>query len=217
MSALCQKRHLAATTNRAQNPNGFKLLDPSSHSRSLLMVVKTKALGASMREIILSGGLILACLVPSSSGASAEWKLGEGRKAFSSFAPITGTLATVPAKAPSQGVTARLQLECFTHPELSGLYFGVILSKETTPGFMGWRFQYDDGPVVERKPSPRLSLTNTALGDRSSDELKGLLKAKRLRLTLLPPRSPDLKYEFDVLGAEKAAAALGCKELNSMR
>jgi hypothetical protein len=146
--------------------------------------------------------------------AFAQWKIQEGRNAFSMPPAEVGKIATLQARASAQGITASLQLECVRYLELSSLYFGVITSKEMLPGFMGWRFRYDQEPEVERSPSIRTSLTKTSLGDRSREELKGLMKAKRLRLTLLPPHTAPLRYDFDVAGAAKAAAGLPCRELD---
>jgi hypothetical protein len=162
--------------------------------------------------------LLAACLVALSSNAFATWKVETGKKALSSFPPLVGTLATVPAKAPFKGMTARLQLECFTHPELSGLQFGIILSKAPPNGLMAWRYQYDDSARVETKPYSRtLPPQSITVGDASSPEVKGLTGAKRLRLTLLPADGSELPYEFDVTGAADAIKAVGCKEMNKLR
>jgi hypothetical protein len=120
-----------------------------------------------------------------------------------------GAVATIDAKTASNGITARLQLECFTHPDLATLSFGIVISKPTAPGFLKYRIQFDDGPTVERGPYTRLSLTNTSLGD---EEKKALPTAKRLRLTLLPTKPPELTYDFNVSGAASAIKGLNCKE-----
>jgi hypothetical protein len=156
--------------------------------------------------------LVAVSLIAASSTASAAWKVEKGQKAFSTFPPVVSTIATVPAKAPFQGVTARLQVECFTHPQLSGLSFGVVLSKGTVPGALGWRYQYDDSPPVQRGPFSRTSLTSISLGDAASAELKGLPAARRLRLTLLPAGGGELPYDFDVTGAAQAIKSVPCKE-----
>jgi hypothetical protein len=154
--------------------------------------------------------MFISMLLNFAAPAVAQWKVQEGRNAFSLPLNEAGKIATLPARAPAQGITANLQLECVRYLDLSSLYFGVITSKEMLPGFMGWRFRYDQEPEVERSPSIRTSLTKTSLGDPSKEELKGLMKAKRLRLTLLPPNSALLRYDFDVAGAAEAAARLPC-------
>lgn len=156
--------------------------------------------------------LIAAMLIALPSSVSASWKMQTGHKAFSSFAPVISTIATVDAKAAASGITARLQIECFTHPQLSGLSFGVVLSKGTAPGPIGWRYQYDDATAVKRGPFSRISLTSISLGDASSAELKNLPGAKRLRLTLLPAQGSELSYDFDVAGAAEAIKSIPCKE-----
>jgi hypothetical protein len=165
-----------------------------------------------MLKVILSVYLLVA-----SSSAFAAWKVETGKKALSSFPPLVSTLATVPAKAPYKGVTARLQLECFTHPELSGIQFGIILSKAPPNGFMARRYQYDDNPPVMTRPYSRsLPPESITLGDASSTEVTGLKTANRLRLTLLPADGSELPYEFDVTGALDAIKAVGCKETNKL-
>jgi len=99
--------------------------------------------------------VIAACLALASSNAFAAWKVETGKKALSSFPPLTGTLATAPAKSAYKGVIARLQLECFTHPQLTGIQFGIVLSKAPPNGFMAWRYQYDSKPPVQTKPYSR--------------------------------------------------------------
>lgn len=156
--------------------------------------------------------LLFALIFLTNSPALAEWKVENGRKAFSSFAPATGAIVTSPAKAPYRGVTARLQIECFTHPELTGLSFGIVLSKEPPNGFMAWQYQYDENAAVKRGPYSRaLPATSISLGDGESGELKGLRKAQRLRLTLLPADGSQMPFEFDVAGADAAIKTIPCK------
>jgi hypothetical protein len=65
--------------------------------------------------------ILAACLALASSNAFAAWKVETGKKALSSFPPLTGTVATAPAKSAYKSIVARLQLECFTHPQLTGI------------------------------------------------------------------------------------------------
>lgn len=164
----------------------------------------------------ISKMILLIPFLAVSGPAFAEWKIETGKKAFSSFAPNVSTIATLPAKAPFHGVSARLQIECFTHPQLTGLSFGIVLSKAPPNGFMAWRYQYDDAPPLKRGPYSRtLPATSISLGDASSGELKGLRNAKRLRLTLLPADGSELPYDFDVTGAENAIKSIPCEERKS--
>jgi hypothetical protein len=152
--------------------------------------------------------------------ALAEWKLEQqGTKVMSlrndsayGIRNTVFTIAKLTAKAPSRGVTAYLQVECFEHPELTGRTFGIVLSKGTTPGPIAYRYKFDDDAPVQRGPYSRTSLTVVTLGDAASEELKGLSKASRLQLTLLPAQSPELTFDFDVSGAASAINAIPCKE-----
>jgi hypothetical protein len=156
---------------------------------------------------------IAFCLTVFSLPAHAAWKIETGKKVMSSSPPLVGMLATLPAKAAFNGVTARLRLECFTHPQLTGIQFGIILSKKPPNGFMAWRYQYDEGTPVRTKPYGRtLPPEAITLGDASSAEFKSLANAKRLKLTLLPADGSELPYEFEVAGAADAIKAVGCKE-----
>jgi hypothetical protein len=145
----------------------------------------------------------------SASSALADWNVHQGRQVFSMSPGAMATVANIEAKGPSNGVTARLQLECFTHPDLSTLSFGLIISRPTASGFLKYRVQFDDGLAVERGPYSRINLTDTSLGD---EEKKALPTAKRLRLTLLPTKPPELTYDFNASGAAGAIKALNCKE-----
>jgi hypothetical protein len=158
------------------------------------------------------------CLVLVTPTAFAAWKVEQGKKALTISPPTVGTIATVPAKSASKGYNARLQLDCFVSPDLSGLSFNLILSKEPPKGFIARRYQYDDGAPVQTKPFSRaLPPENINLGDRSAPEVKALMTAKRLRLTLLPADGSEIPFEFDVSGASDAASKLACKEFNRMR
>jgi hypothetical protein len=162
--------------------------------------------------------LLAICLIASPSIASAAWKVETGKKAMTTFPPLVGKIATVPAKAPYKDTTARLQLECFISPQLTGLQFGIVLSKRPPNGFMAWRYQYDGAPAVKKGPYSRaLPPESISLGDAKSAEVKGLIGAKRLRLTLLPADGSELSYEFDVTGAADAIKAVRCKEMNKLQ
>jgi hypothetical protein len=147
--------------------------------------------------------------------AGALWKVERGRKVMSLPDDPVGTIAKLPAKNSSRGVSAFLQLECFQHPDLSGMSVGIVMSKPTAAGPLGWRYKFDDQPAVTRGPYTRSSLTVTSLGDASSNEFKGLTKAKKLQMTILPPSGNELTFDFDVSGAAQAIKAIPCKEVKS--
>ena len=120
--------------------------------------------------------------------------------------------AHIPAKAPYNGVTAQLRLECFKLPELTSIQFDIVLSRKPPNGFMAWKYQFDDKPAVRTKPYSRsLPPEVISLGDATSVETKGLIGAKTLKLTLLPADGSQLPYEFDISGAVEAIKAVDCK------
>ena len=145
--------------------------------------------------------------------ALADWKVEhQGTKVMSHRNDPVGTIAKLPAKAPSRDITAYLQVECFEYPPLLGKHFGVVLSKATTPGPIVYEYKFDDAARVHRGPYSRRSLTVVNLGDAASEEFKGLSKAKRLQLTLLPRQGPELTFDFDLSGGASAIDAIPCKE-----
>lgn len=161
----------------------------------------------------VSKAVAVAVLIALPTSAFPAWKIERGSKLMSLREDPVGELAKLPAKAPSHGVSAYLQIECFVHPEVGGRTVGIVLSKPTTTGAISWRYQFDDGPVVQRGPYTRLSLTVIGLGDFTQDEYKGLAHAKRFRVTLLPRQSEPLLFDFDVTGAAEAIHKVPCKEI----
>lgn len=148
-------------------------------------------------------------LMPAS--ALAEWKVEQhGTKVMSHRNDPVGTIATLPANAPSRDVTAYLQVECFEYSPLSGKHVGVVLSKPTTPGPITYRYRFDDAVPVQRGPYSRTSLAVVGLGDVASEEFKGLSKATRLQLTLSPRQGPELTFDFDLSGGASAVDAVTC-------
>ena len=82
----------------------------------------TRASGG-MREAIPA----IAVTLLMSTSAFAQWKVQDGKK-FTPFPPGgNGKIATLPAKAPHNGVSAYLEIECFSHPQLTELSFGIVL------------------------------------------------------------------------------------------
>ena len=144
--------------------------------------------------------------------AGTEWKVERGTKIGSLRNQQVGIIATLPAKAAFQGVSAHLQVECFEHPGVTARIVNLVTSKDTAPGLMMWRYQLDDRPPMQRGPYSRLSLKVIGLGDSSSDEFKGLLTARRLRVTLMPTTGPQWSFEFDLRGAPQAINAVPCQK-----
>jgi hypothetical protein len=155
----------------------------------------------------------VAALVFLSPGfAAAEWKVEEGAKVSNLRNDRTGIIAILPAREAVDGVTAYLQVECFEHPKSTARILNIVTSKDAAPGLMMWSYQFDDKPPKRRGPYSRLSSTVTGLGDSSSDEFKGLSKARQLRVTLMPTQGRRWSFEFDLSGAAEAINAVPCEK-----
>ena len=142
----------------------------------------------------------------------AEWKVERGTKVGSLRNHRVGIIATLPATATFDGVSAYLQVECLEHPEVTTRIVNLVTSKDTAPGLMMWRYQLDDNPPTQHGPYSRLSLKVIGLGDSSSDEFEGLLTGRRLRVTLMPTTGPQWSFEFDLRGAPQAINAVSCQK-----
>ena len=142
----------------------------------------------------------------------AEWKVERGTKVGNLRNRQVGIIATLPATATFDGVSAYLQVECLEHPEVTTRIVSLVTSKDTAPGLMMWRYQLDDNPPTQHGPYSRLSLKVIGLGDSSSDEFKGLLTGRRLRVTLMPTTGPQWSFEFDLRGAPQAINAVPCQK-----
>jgi hypothetical protein len=114
-----------------------------------------------------------------------------------------GTIAKVPAKAASYGVTAYLQIECFKSPELTQKHFAVVVAKNIPPG-LSFRVKFDDDTPVQRGPYTRGTVHG--LDDEAFERLP---RARRLQL--LQPQGPELTFDFDVTGAASAINAILCE------
>jgi hypothetical protein len=163
----------------------------------------------------MRGFITVTCLFLSSGFANAAWKVEKAAKVNAMRNDRIGIVAKLPAKAANDGVSAHLQIECFEHPELTTRTLNLIVSKQSAPGPIGWRYQFDDRPAIERGPFSRISLTMTSLGDSSSEEFKGLATAQRLRVTLLPTKGAQWSFDFDISGAQAAISAVPCKEFKA--
>jgi hypothetical protein len=157
-------------------------------------------------------GLIAVLLFLWPCLAGAGWKVERGAKVGSLRNDQVGTIATLPAKATFDGISAYLQVECLEHPQSAARIVSIVTSKGTAPSLMMWRYQLDEHPPKQRGPYSRLSLTVTGLGDASSHEFKGLLTARRLRVILMPTQGPHWAFEFDLNGAPQAIAAVPCQK-----
>ena len=139
----------------------------------------------------------------------AEWKIeGEGVKVMSLPQDRIGTIAKVPAKAASYGVTAYLQIECFKSPELTQKHFAVVVAKNIPPG-LSFRVKFDDDTPVQRGPYTRIG--DGTVHGLDDEAVERLPRARRLQLSLLQPQGPELTFDFDVTGAASAINAIPCE------
>lgn len=160
-----------------------------------------------MKKALIAAVLFLwPCL------AVAGWKVERGAKGGSLRNDQVGIVATLPAEATFDGISAYLQVECLEHPGSAARIVSIVTSRGTAPGLMMWRYQLDEHPPKQRGPYSRLGLTVTGLGDASSDEFKGLSAARQLRVTLMPAKGPQWPFEFDLSGAPQAISAVPCQE-----
>jgi hypothetical protein len=156
----------------------------------------------------------LVCTIAWASSAYSNWWTKEGQK-LSLFPPKTGMIAVVEAKAPDRGVTARLHAECFTpNSEIAIRAVFVVLSEEMTPGPLGWRYQFDEAQTrtVQMGLPAETRLSHFLLGDASSANFRRLTEAKRFRLTLMPTKSLEFNFDFDVTGAGAQINLIPCRE-----
>ena len=65
--------------------------------------------------------------------AGAEWKVERGTKVGSLRNHQVGIIATLPATATFDGVSAYLQVECLEHPEVTTRIVNIVTSKDTAP------------------------------------------------------------------------------------
>jgi hypothetical protein len=86
----------------------------------------------------------------------AEWMIeAQGAKVMSLPGDRLGTIAKLPAKAPSYGVMAYLQIECFTSPELTQRHFALVVTKNIPSG-LPYRLKFDDDSPVQHGPYTRV-------------------------------------------------------------
>jgi hypothetical protein len=139
----------------------------------------------------------------------AEWKIEEqGTKVMSLPADRIGTIAKLPAKAPSYGVMAYLQIECFKSPELTQRHFAVVVTKNIPPG-LPYRVKFDNDAPVQRGPYIRTG--DGTVHGLDDEAFTRLPTARRLELSLLQPQGPQLTFDFDVTGAASAINAVPCE------
>jgi hypothetical protein len=151
----------------------------------------------------LIGGMLAALI--GCSAAHADWKI-QGQTDRISDKSVKW--ATLDAKAADHGVTASLRLSC---DGLDGTrLFSVRFSSSFSPGAIPARLRIDENKV-------RTLLSLRTFGDphlipiitAPSYDLWG---RKRFRIQVNPRGGPDLFYDFDLAGIDKAIAALPCNK-----
>ncbi|WP_461326055.1 hypothetical protein [Bradyrhizobium diazoefficiens] len=147
--------------------------------------------------------MAVIAMVAGSSTAHAEWKVQARNDRMSDKAV---KWATLDAKAADHGILAALVLTC---DGLDGArLFAVRLSSPLTAGAISARLRIDDNKVrslvnLRTYSDPHRIPLITA----PSYDLWG---RKRFRIELFPRGGPEVFYDFDLSGIDKAIAALPC-------
>lgn len=144
---------------------------------------------------------ILAIL--SAPAAHAEWRVTSHKDRLTDKRESVATLTAIQA---DHGVAARLRIHCLAADTAGGLVLAIETTATFTRGRMGLRFRIDEGAAQNRY------MPVAANGDGMSqwadpEDLRG---ARRLRVQLEPARSPNLFYEFDLSGVDKALDSIPC-------
>lgn len=134
----------------------------------------------------------------------AEWKINSFNDRMTDSAIKT---ATVVAKSPDHGVSATIRVSCLRDKVVGGLIVSIETSAAFTPGRMGLVYRLDNDEPTSRYMPVDANGRGMSLW-MQSDEFPG---KKRLRVQLEPARSPNLFFEFDISGVDKALAAVPCK------
>lgn len=134
----------------------------------------------------------------------AEWKINSFNDRMTDSTIKT---ATVAAKAPDHGVSATIRVSCLRDKVVGGLIVSIETNAAFTPGRMGLTYRLDNDEPIPRYMPVDADGRGMSLW-MQSDEFPG---KKRLRVQLEPARSPNLFFEFDISGVDKALAAVPCK------
>ncbi|MEY9358970.1 hypothetical protein ABH994_001691 [Bradyrhizobium yuanmingense] len=137
------------------------------------------------------------------SPAAAEWRISSSKDRLTDK---ESKVATLEAKAPDHNVSARLVVRCLADKLVGGLTLSIETSARFYPGRMGLRYRVDG-----REPVPRYMPVDATGSGMSlwadTDELRG---ARRIRVELEPYRAPNLFFDFDLTGVDKAFASIPC-------
>lgn len=148
---------------------------------------------------------ILTTAIP----AQASWKVVSATDRMTDKAVKT---ASVVAKSPDRGVTARLEVFCLGFKDDTSPVVSLETSAVFTPGRMGLRYRLDAD-----EPEPRyMPVSSSGRGMSLWAQPKTFFGKSKMRLELQPARSQTLFFEFDISGAEAAIRGLGCKKLDAI-
>ncbi|WP_316191295.1 MULTISPECIES: hypothetical protein [unclassified Bradyrhizobium] len=151
-----------------------------------------------MRSAILLCGLLAAA-----TPARAEWVIASSKDRLTDKET---RIASVAAARPDQGVAARLVVRCLEDKLVGGLIMAIETTASFTRGRMGLRFRID-----HRDPEARfMPVSGSGKGMSQWLDPEELRGARRLRVELEPARSPNLFYDFDLTGVDKALGAIPC-------
>lgn len=154
---------------------------------------------------LVKGVVILAAWFGMSSQSFAEWQMEQVTDRMTDEVKF----ALTPAREPSSGVHAELQIACSEAvPKVfpASLYVAVQLTEKMPEGAtISWRI---DGQPIRYQPMPQVhSTSRSALHELAPEALR---QAKRVRLEWVASNGTVLFYEFDVTGAGEAIAHIPC-------
>lgn len=155
-----------------------------------------------MRQSALLFTLILfASIAP----ASAEWRIETYRDRVNDR---DLKFATVVAKAPDQGIVAKLEIVCRANGRLD---HRVALSTKISSGEIGGAYRVDE----KNTRTGSFKFYNDNIISIEEEPPLTLAGAKRYRIQLEPRNGPVLVFDFDLTGVDKALDSLRCRNLGS--
>ena len=128
------------------------------------------------------------------SPAMAEWKTDSIRNV------TEGKQISIPwvtAKQKSNGVAAKLQIECVLKDKVPV----IVTTARFSRGLLSVAYWIDDKSGEPKLLPVGNDLSSITLDSISEDELRG---AKRLQVELKPAGGPRLLFDFDITGIDEA-------------
>ena len=157
-----------------------------------------------MRQTVsLFTSILFALIAP----ASAEWSIETYRDRLNDR---DLKFATVVAKAPDQGIVAKLEIVCRANGQLD---HHVVLSTKISSGGIGGAYRIDE--KATRTGSFKFYDDHTISIDEEPPLT--LAGAKRYRIQLEPRNGPVLVFDFDLTGVDKAINSLRCRKLGHLQ